>query len=172
MHDAERYRLLFGPYAAPPFAYGQVLPCAVRGPAIVCGLSAGRIPWPVGKRGPRGSARFLIITGGLAEAVRRESAGAVSYWWGVGRDCVTTWRQGLGGAAEQRGHAPAAPRLRRRARGAPGAGESLGQGPGPAAAGEDRGGPPRQAPPGGGEAEAVPAAAGPASVPGDAPQDG
>src|SRR5262249_52021107 len=87
MHDAERYRLLFGPYTAPPFAYGQVLPCAVRGPAIVCGLSAGRIPWPVGKRSPRSGARFLIITGGLAEAVRRESAIAVSYWWGVGRTC-------------------------------------------------------------------------------------
>src|SRR5262245_6290733 len=96
MHDAERYRLLFGPYAAPPFAYGQVLTCAVRGAALVCGLSAGRIPWPVGKRSPRAGARFLIVTGGLAEAVRRESAIAVSYWWGVGRDCVTRWRQALG----------------------------------------------------------------------------
>src|SRR5262249_1254051 len=96
MHDAERYKLLFGPYAAPPFAYGQVLACAVRGPAIVCGLSAGRIPGPLGKRSPRAGARFLIVTGGLAEAVRRESAIAVSYGWGVGRDCVTTWRQALG----------------------------------------------------------------------------
>jgi hypothetical protein len=95
MHDAERFRL-HGPYHAPRSRLGRRLTCEVRGEVVVCGFTEDRIPWPVGKRGPRAGARFLIVTGGLAEAVRRESAIAVSYWWGVGRDCVTTWRQALG----------------------------------------------------------------------------
>jgi hypothetical protein len=49
---------------------------------IVCGLSAGRIPWPVGKRavkGPRARARAIVLCGALADAVRRESARAVAF---------------------------------------------------------------------------------------------
>lgn len=96
MTDRDRFRLLFGPYQAPRFEYGDTLWCEVRGELIACGLSAGRIPWPVGKRHPRASARSLVVTGGLAEATRREAAIAVSHWWGVSQACVGKWRKALG----------------------------------------------------------------------------
>src|SRR6516225_4659061 len=79
MTDADRFRLL-GTYRTQRFRRGEV--------ALV-GLSAGRIPWPVGKRG---SARALAIFGGLAEAIRRESATAQT---------VSRWRA-LGVGAEER----------------------------------------------------------------------
>jgi hypothetical protein len=46
MTDDDRFRLLFGPYTTPAFEYGDAVFCEVRGPVIVCGLSAGR-PWTV-----------------------------------------------------------------------------------------------------------------------------
>lgn len=41
-------------------------------------------------------ASAFIVCGGLAEAVRRESASAVCYWWGVTAQTVTQWRNLLG----------------------------------------------------------------------------
>src|SRR5262245_8189370 len=62
----------------------------------VCGLTAGRIPWPTGKRKGRGiRGRSIILYGALAEAVLRESAQAVAFWWGVGPDTVWKWRRAL-----------------------------------------------------------------------------
>jgi hypothetical protein len=49
MTDADRYRLLFGPCATPGFQYGEGF-CEVRGEVILCGLTAGRIPWPLGNK--------------------------------------------------------------------------------------------------------------------------
>jgi hypothetical protein len=92
MNDSDRYRLL-GTYRTPRFRYGDVAFCAVRGAVMLVGLSSGRIPWPVGQRG---SARSLAVFGGLAEAVRRESAVAISHWWGVTAQTVTKWRRVLG----------------------------------------------------------------------------
>src|SRR6476646_5152388 len=96
MNDSERFKLLFGPYAAPPFKYGQVLECAVYGSVIACGLSKGPIPWPVGKRHRRAHRRFLIVTGDLERAVQREAAIAVRHWWGVSQTTVSKWRHALG----------------------------------------------------------------------------
>ena len=56
----ERCRLLFGPYRAPIFKYGDAVICDVRGQIEVVGLSGGRIPRPVGKRG---SAKALVLCG-------------------------------------------------------------------------------------------------------------
>ena len=92
MNDSDRYRLL-GTYRTPRFRYGDVAFCAVRGAVMLVGLSAGRIPWPVGQRG---SAKSLAVFGGLAEAVRRESATAVCHWWGVTAQTVSRWRRALG----------------------------------------------------------------------------
>src|SRR3954447_21968886 len=84
MTDDERFRLLFGPYTTPVFQYGDDGFCAMRGEVIVCGLTAARIPWIVGKRKLKGSrARAIILCGALVDAVRRESAQAVAYWWGI-----------------------------------------------------------------------------------------
>jgi len=96
MTDRDRYQLLFGPYTAPTFRVRDVLFCEVRGPLIACGLSDRPIPWPVGKPGVRSSAPFVVVTSGLAEALRRESAQAVRYWWELSKQTVTRLRQALG----------------------------------------------------------------------------
>jgi hypothetical protein len=79
MNDADRFRLL-GTYKTPRFRYGRQVSCDVRGWVSAVGLSAGPIPWPVGKRG-RGKA--LVVYGHLARAVGRESAVAVARAWGI-----------------------------------------------------------------------------------------
>ncbi|MCI0357333.1 MAG: hypothetical protein L0211_02470 [Planctomycetaceae bacterium] len=43
-----RYKLL-GKYRTPTFRYGQRVDDERRGEVRIVGLSAGRIPWPVGK---------------------------------------------------------------------------------------------------------------------------
>src|SRR5207245_6648729 len=62
------------------------------GEVRLCGLSKGRIPWPTCRRG---TARAIVLCGGLVDAVRRESSVAVQYWWGVGQDTVWKWRKAL-----------------------------------------------------------------------------
>jgi hypothetical protein len=52
--DEDRFKLRFGPYQTPVFRYGDTAFCEVRGEVILCGLTAGRIPWPVGKRAVKG----------------------------------------------------------------------------------------------------------------------
>src|SRR4051812_43075632 len=89
----DKTRLLFGPYATPVAPRRAVVPCEVRGEVVVVGLTDGRIPWPVGKRG---RAKALVVFGGLARAVRTESATAVCHWWGVTAQTVTKWRKALG----------------------------------------------------------------------------
>src|SRR5438046_2085080 len=93
MTDADRLRLLHGPYRTPRFQRGSVVRCEVRGEVVVTGLTDARIPWPVGKRG---RAKSLVIVAGLARAVRRESGVAICHWWGVTPQTVTKWRKALG----------------------------------------------------------------------------
>src|SRR5262249_54283163 len=89
-------KLLFGPYQAPRFAYGADRLCALRGEVILCGLTDAPIPWPVGKKRVRSRGRAIVLFGALAKAVKRESAQAVGYWWGVTRATVSKWRAALG----------------------------------------------------------------------------
>jgi hypothetical protein len=96
MRDSERVKLLFGPYKTPLFEYGQVMDCAIRGSAIVCGQTTGRIPWPLGKRRGQAGGIFVIVTGDLERAILRESAVALMYWWGVSEYTVSKWRRELG----------------------------------------------------------------------------
>jgi hypothetical protein len=100
MNDAGRFKLLFGPYKAPRVRVGKVVRCEVRGEVRIVGLSEGRIPWAVGIKG---SNRALVVCKGLAKAVRRESAQAVAYWWGVHRQTVWAWRKALGVGATTEG---------------------------------------------------------------------
>ncbi|HEX3147807.1 MAG TPA: hypothetical protein VHR66_06960 [Gemmataceae bacterium] len=61
---------------------------------LVTGCSDGRIPWPRGRMD--GSSRSsLVVFGGLADAVRRESKEAIAYWFGV-QGAVRKWRKALG----------------------------------------------------------------------------
>jgi hypothetical protein len=103
MDDATRFRLL-GTYRTPRFRYGRRVTCEARGLVELCGLSTGRIPWPLGRPvGRRNGRAALVLCGALAEAVRRESALAVGFWWGVGSDTVWKWRKALGVGATAEG---------------------------------------------------------------------
>jgi hypothetical protein len=93
MTDADRVKLLHGPYRTPRFRLGRVVMDEVRGEVVVCGLTDARIPWPVGKRG---RARSLVVCGGLVKALQRESGQAVAYWWGITPHTVSRWRRSLG----------------------------------------------------------------------------
>jgi hypothetical protein len=100
MNDADRFKLLFGPYHAPRCRVGQRVRCQVRGEVRIVGLSDSPIPWPVCKSG-----KWLVpvVCRGLAKAVRRESALAVAHWWGVHRQTVWAWRKALGVGATTEG---------------------------------------------------------------------
>jgi hypothetical protein len=56
-------------------------------------MTSSRIPWPIGKRG---RAKSHAVFGDLAKAIRRESATAVCYWWGITAQTVTKWRKAMG----------------------------------------------------------------------------
>jgi hypothetical protein len=93
----DRHQLLFGPYKTPRFRYGSVVMCELRGEVELVGLREAPIPWPLGRRvGTRGSSRGLVLSAGLARAVRQEASLAVAYWWGVTPQTVTVWRKALG----------------------------------------------------------------------------
>ena len=92
MNDDQRFALHFGPYHAPPFHYGDAVMDEVRGEVTVIQLSDAKIPWPIGKLR---QGRSLIVYGGLADAIRRESNQAVCHWWGITPQTVTKWRKVL-----------------------------------------------------------------------------
>jgi hypothetical protein len=93
MNDADRYKLLHGPYRMPRCKLGGRLFCEVRGEVVVKRISAGPIPWPqtIVKR-----ARAFILCGDLVKAVQHESEVAVCRWWGVTPQTVCQWRKALG----------------------------------------------------------------------------
>jgi hypothetical protein len=95
MTERDRCKLLFGPYKTPRFRYGQRVFCDVRGWVKIVGLSAGRIPWPKGRRPGQARESAIILFDCLVDAVRRESAQAIRYWWGVGSDTVWKWRKAV-----------------------------------------------------------------------------
>lgn len=93
MLDANRFKLLRGPYHAPRCLLGRRLYCELRGWVFVAKMSDARIPWPMCKAGKR--ARAFVLTGDLVRAVVRESNQAVCHWWGVTPQTVTAWRKVL-----------------------------------------------------------------------------
>src|SRR4029077_7533342 len=92
MNDADRFRLLYGPYLTPRCRLGKKLFCEIRGWVPVRRISAGRIPWP---QTIVGRSLAFILCGDLVKAVRRESNQAVCRWWGVMPQTVTAWRKAL-----------------------------------------------------------------------------
>ena len=93
LSKSTRVRLQFGPYETPPIKLGAVVMDEARGPVTIVGLSKAPIPWPVLHARNH---RTIVLYGALAAAVRRESAVAVAYWWGVSRSTVNKWRRALG----------------------------------------------------------------------------
>jgi hypothetical protein len=100
MHDADRFRLIAGPYRMPRYRIGRLLRCTIRGEVRVDAISAGRIAWPqtrVGRPDRKGAGMLsMIVCGDLERAVRCESNQAVAYWWGVNVNTVSLWRKALG----------------------------------------------------------------------------
>ena len=95
MTDRERVQLRFGPYRTPRVRLGRALTCEARdADVIVVGYSDASIPWPIGQRRGR-RARALVLYGGLAKAVRRESNQAVAHHWGLTPQTVTKGRRAL-----------------------------------------------------------------------------
>jgi hypothetical protein len=84
---------LLGRYVTPRFRYGRKVTCLMRGRVQTVGITAGRIPWPVGKRG---SAKGPVVYRDLAKALKVESRLAICYWWGVTGQTVSKWRKALG----------------------------------------------------------------------------
>jgi hypothetical protein len=99
MRDADRFRLL-GKYRTPRVRVGRFVRCLIRGEIEVVGFTDAPIPWPLGRTSRRPA---IIVYAGLARAIRRESAQAVGYWWGVGMDRVWKWRKALGVGATTEG---------------------------------------------------------------------
>jgi hypothetical protein len=106
VNDADRHKLLFGPYQAPPLKRGDRAVCLYRdAEVVITGWSDARIAWPRCHPVGRGGVG-LLVDEELARAVRHESALAVAYWWGVSRDAVRYWRRALGvGRADNEGTA-------------------------------------------------------------------
>src|SRR4051794_10265976 len=102
MTDTLHTRLL-GTYSMPPFSYGDMVQDLRHGEVEIVKLSDAPIPWPIGRRMPRGRQRFLVLYGALLEAVRRESVLAVAHHWGVTAQTVTAWRKALGVAEMNEG---------------------------------------------------------------------
>jgi hypothetical protein len=98
MHDAYRFQLFHGPYAAPALRRGDRTVCLFRdADVIVTGWSAGRIPWPRCRLpDTHGGGSGLLVDEELARAVRCESMRAICYWWGVVPSVVWRWRKALG----------------------------------------------------------------------------
>jgi len=90
----DRHKLHFGPYHTPPFRYGRKVDREYRGEVRIVGISAARIPWPVGLRKQGNGSPVLY--GSLVRAVKREAACAVAHWWGVSPWLVNKWRRALG----------------------------------------------------------------------------
>lgn len=91
MRDADRFKLLHGPYQPPRCRPGGVLRCARQGEAQVVRWSDGPIPWPRGRPARGGFGLGYVLCGDLVKALRRESALAVAHWWGVDVNTVSRW---------------------------------------------------------------------------------
>src|SRR4051794_10171841 len=106
MLDADRFKLLHGPYRTPRCKLGAWLKCAVRGKVRVEALSDAPILWPLTKASGH---RVPVVCGGLVRAIRTESEIAVCHWWGLSVYMVGKLRRALGVPANTEGTA----RLRR-----------------------------------------------------------
>src|SRR5262249_39086450 len=98
MSDADRVRLLFGPYQAPALKRGDRATCLFKDcDVVVTGWTDARISWP--RCRPRHVPRShpsLLVNEELARAIRHESAAAIRHWWGVGVGVVWRWRRAFG----------------------------------------------------------------------------
>jgi hypothetical protein len=98
MNDADRHRLVHGPYHPPAVRRGDRAVCLFRdGEVVITGWSDARISWPRCRAlGTHGGGSGLLVDEELARAVRLESSVALQFWFGVSGAAVWHWRQALG----------------------------------------------------------------------------
>jgi hypothetical protein len=97
-----RYNFVGGPYKPPLLDAGGFLEDERLGLVKVGGYTGGPIPWPtMRRRHIRGGA--VILCSPLAEALKLESATAISYWWGVSSATVQRWKRAVGAPARTEG---------------------------------------------------------------------
>jgi hypothetical protein len=96
--DADRLRLLFGPYQAPRLHRGDRPHGLYRDAlVVVTSWTDAPIPWPRCRTlDSPGGGSGLLVDDELARAVRHESAAAVMHWWGARSSAVNDWRRALG----------------------------------------------------------------------------
>lgn len=88
---------LLGKYRTPRFKYGDVVHCARLGDVVITGFTEAPVRWPLCKPiGSKPGKPALVLYRDLVKAVRRESAEAVSYHWGVSMGFVWKLRKALG----------------------------------------------------------------------------
>jgi transposase-like protein len=92
--EAERCRLLYGPYE-PPLVKGGFLVDAVRGKVKFSHFTNARIPWPKCKKQNKGGSGGYVLCGDLVRALTDETPAAVAYHWGVCHGTITNWRRAL-----------------------------------------------------------------------------
>lgn len=95
MTDADRLKLLHGPYEPPKATRGDTLTCEYRGRDVRVGGMSADVPiqWPTVMKTGR---RSLVVCGDLVRAVRVESEIAIAHHWGVSVVTVWFWRKALG----------------------------------------------------------------------------
>jgi len=87
VNAADRFQLLFGPYAFPALCRGDRATCSFLDTTVtITGWTGARIAWPLCRPVDNGRGRpTILLDEELARAVRHESATAIGHWWGVGR---------------------------------------------------------------------------------------
>jgi hypothetical protein len=96
--DADKTKLLFGPYQPPTLKVGDRVFCLYRdAEVVVYDWSLAPVPWPLCYQADqRGAGKGLLVEGELARAIRHESVIAIQYWWGVCQKTVYKWRAAFG----------------------------------------------------------------------------
>ncbi len=92
MRNADKVKLLYGPYQPPKARIGRKLFCEIRGTVTVVAFHDGPIPWPRANF----PGRPIILCGDLVRAVKNESELAVMHHFGVAHSAVRKWRRALG----------------------------------------------------------------------------
>jgi hypothetical protein len=97
VNDADRFKLLHGPYRAPHLKRGDRAVCLFRDADVVITCwSDAPITWPRCQRPGQSGGSGLLVTEELIRAIKSESSLAIQHWFGVCEEVVWRWRKAFG----------------------------------------------------------------------------
>jgi len=98
VNKADRCRLLHAPYDPPPLKRGDRATCLYRDcDVVITSWTGARISWPRCRALHHRRGRpAMLVDDELLRAIRRESAEAIKYWFGVSTYTVWSWRKAFG----------------------------------------------------------------------------